>query len=101
MTLERKKEKLNKLAQSTTSKYFKEAFDAIETDDDWEELYEDQFYDESSDFCPVCQFKALEKNDVKRYLMKKYGMTNEKILSELKAQFSDYDQFEDYLKGKL
>jgi len=37
-------------------------------------------------FCPICSFQELDLDDVKRYIIKKYNITENEIFAEIKKQ---------------
>ena len=68
-----------------------------------EEYLEDNGYEsiDESDYikCPVCNFKILAVDDVDQYLRKIHGGAKV-ITEEIKANFSTYDEFKNFLKSK-
>jgi len=37
-------------------------------------------------FCPICSFQELDLDDIKRYIIKKYNITENEIFAEIKKQ---------------
>lgn len=74
----------------------------LENDNDFEfyQQYNQDILYNGDDYhaCPICQFDKLNKSDVLEYLLKKYSISMDDILSQLKEKFSSYDQFIKYLK---
>ena len=70
-------------------------------------MWEDEEYDEDArcgyevprEMCPICSFKELSLDDVKLYLYKKLGKTNEEVMAEIKETFKDYTEFNKYING--
>lgn len=52
------------------------------------------------EYCPICQFKALDATEALSYLKKKHSYTDDTILLELKTQFKVYEEFHNYLTKK-
>jgi len=42
---------------------------------------------------PICSFVKLNPNDGFAYLKRKFNLTNDNILSEIKADFKSYSNF--------
>lgn len=73
----------------------------IDSDDEnAEDDYEGERYDINPIYCPICQFKALQKEDALKYLLKKLQITEKDLLNELKGTFSSYENLLEYIKGK-
>lgn len=69
------------------------------SDEEVEERFEDEgIYHYPEEYCPICQFKAIEKGDILAYLMKEYNLTDDAILETLKTKFKTYGEFLDSLK---
>ena len=48
-------------------------------------------YEHPSEYCPICTFDILSKDDLYKYVDKKY--TLDKIRNEIKDEFENYDDF--------
>lgn len=48
--------------------------------------------------CPLCNFTSMTSEDMKRYLLEKYDLTEKDILGEIKRKFTSYKQFSSYLE---
>lgn len=57
-------------------------------------------YDVEELLCPICSFEHGHTDDIQRYLMAKYHITEKSILAELKDRFKNYDSFKEFLKNK-
>lgn len=57
-------------------------------------------YECPSSYCPICSFKNARTWDTYRYLLKKYNLTEEQLLSDLKKEFENYDKFLEFLNKK-
>lgn len=51
-------------------------------------------------YCPMCTFVNVDGEEAIRYLLKKNNLTQELLVAEIKAQFTNYTEFCNYLKGK-
>lgn len=54
--------------------------------------------DISAEYCPVCQFKVLTKDDKLRFFKMKTGITDEEILEYFKSNFEDMGDFYDFIR---
>ena len=59
---------------------------------------EDEYGEDDSIHCPVCQMKTISLNDVHRYIFKKNGQTTKQVQEEIKTKFSNYNEFLQYIK---
>lgn len=77
------------------------------TDDE----FEDYFYEEDdvryefedntpSKLCPLCNFKKMTNGDIKLYFLKKYNLTEEEIINNIKNEFKTYENFKKFIKNK-
>jgi len=57
-------------------------------------------YEADSAFCPICNFLYIESDMAVKYLLKKNGITMDKLISEIKSEFKDYNEFMNFLKDK-
>jgi len=71
----------------------------IDDDEDEEDNEEDDRYEIDPIYCPICQFKALQKQEALAYLLKKLQVTEKDLLAELKGTFSNYEELQKYIKG--
>lgn len=62
-----------------------------ETED--EDYNYDWRYKVKEEFCPVCSFQTLIPTDGLKFLMKKMGIKDDDILTEMKNMFSSYREF--------
>jgi len=53
-----------------------------------------------SRFCPICTFQAARDEDLIRYVYKKYNISEDNILEEIRSKFSSYDEFRKFLEQK-
>lgn len=69
-------------------------------DEDLLDLLRDEYSDDGcpSCDCPICTFSVLRDSDGFAYLKKKFNLTNENILAEIKADFKNYDELTKVLK---
>ena len=72
----------------------KDHYDVLkEADDEGEFLY-----GVPEKFCPICQFKSVDNDEVLQYLKQKYTTSNEEFLKEIKSKFKTYKEFRQSLK---
>lgn len=55
--------------------------------EDFREALGDHRYEMDSKFCPVCQLKAVQDEDIIKYLLKKVGTTEEIIIKEIQDKY--------------
>ena len=73
-------------------------------DDELMELAENYDYFDNdreeypSSNCPICTFKHPRIWDTQKYFLKKLGLTETDLMDELKKQFKNYDEFEEFIK---
>jgi hypothetical protein len=63
------------------------------------EEYED-CGDYPSEFCPVCQLKAMSAESMLAYLLKKAGKTKNVVILEINEEFSDHAAFRQYITNR-
>jgi hypothetical protein len=71
-------------------------------DDEIEEFYNDNYSDGDvlECQCPICTFKALDKNDGFKYLKKKFSMDDKEILEAIQVHFKKYIDFKNFLSNE-
>lgn len=71
-------------------------------DDDIEDFYDDNYSDNGvpESQCPICSMTVLRDLDGFFYLKRKLGVTDDNILSEIKADFKSYTEFRDIIYKK-
>jgi hypothetical protein len=71
-------------------------------DEDLEDYFRENFSDDGVPECqcPICSFTALNDSDGYKYLKKKFKLTDENILAEMKADFKTYKELSKHLHGK-
>jgi hypothetical protein len=70
-----------------------------------EELYEEAAeeegrYDIPSILCPICQMKEFTTDHLFKYLRLSRGITKKEIISEVLANFKNFDSFSEFLSGE-
>jgi hypothetical protein len=50
------------------------------------------------EFCPLCQFKEIDINDVYEFLLKENNTTVKEVKENIKSKFSSYKDFQKYLE---
>lgn len=53
----------------------------------------------SEKYCPICQMIRVDSKDMKKYIYKKFELTEENMIKEIKEKFSSYNEFKEYLKN--
>lgn len=71
-------------------------------DDEIEDFYNDNYSDDGIPECqcPICTFKALDKNDGFKYLKKKFSMDDKEILESIQVHFKTYSEFQNFLSNE-
>ena len=71
-------------------------------DEDLEDLLRDEYSDDgvAECQCPICSFTALSDSDGYKYLKRKFKLTDENILAEIKADFKNYSELSKVLHAK-
>lgn len=71
-------------------------------DDEIEDYYNDNYGSEGVPECqcPICSFRALDKDDGFKYLKKKFSLEDKEILEAIKVHFKTYSDFKNFLDGK-
>lgn len=69
-------------------------------DEEIEDYYNDNYGDDGvpESQCPICSMVALQEKDGFSYLKKKFNITNESILSEIKGGFKTYSDFSKHIQ---
>jgi hypothetical protein len=72
------------------------------SDDEIEDYYNDNYSDDGVPECqcPICSFKALDKDDGFKYLKKKFSMKDNEILEAIKVHFKTYKEFQNFLNNE-
>lgn len=52
-----------------------------------------------ADFCPICSLKQLNESLLFRYLSKKYNLSKENVINEIRRLFRNYSEFERYINS--
>ena len=59
-------------------------------------------YQVDIEYCPLCQMTMIEGNDLRKYLLCKSAFkSTEEAEAAIKAEFSNYDVFQAFLKTKV
>ena len=58
-------------------------------DEESDDLY-DLRYELPSKYCPLCNFDYIRDADMLSWLLDKYGLTKDVVLSEIRASYTDY-----------
>lgn len=53
----------------------------------------------SEKFCPICQMIHVDSTDMKKFIYKKFELTEEKMIKEIKEKFSSYEEFQNFLNN--
>jgi len=62
---------------------------------------EDARYQVPTKFCPICSFKEIAENNLYRYVLKKIGLKEIEVKTEIKKKFKGgYDEFMKFLEDK-
>ena len=71
-------------------------------DDEIEDYYNDNYGSDGVPECqcPICSFKALDKDDGFKYLKKKFSTGDTEILESVRVNFKTYGDFKNFLSGK-
>jgi hypothetical protein len=48
--------------------------------------------------CPICQFQTIRDDDLRRYLLKKSGLTKAQIAEEIRKNFTHFQEFREFIK---
>ena len=69
--------------------------------DEYEFAYENEYdyYEIPKEYCPICQMKMLNDEDLMAYLSITYK-TRKEVLAEIREKFNSYDEFKRFLKGE-
>jgi len=79
----------------------------IQTEEDWEEnqqseIFEDVCEDMKSElpeeFCPICSFDRIDNSTEVKYYRKILNVTSWQTAKELKAKFTSYGEFKEFVK---
>lgn len=73
--------------------------EAEKHDENDEEEEEDE-YEVAEKRCPLCQMRRICKDDIIKYVYKKFDIDNEKLSVEIREKFATYKQFQNYLWPK-
>lgn len=78
------------------------------TEEELQKMDEDELFDdvltESGDYeipasmCPICQFQEYTYDDMLKYLLKKYNLSDKAVLEEIKSKFKTYENFSKFIK---
>jgi len=69
-------------------------------DDEGEDAFYDIMnYEYPAEWCPLCNFRVVGKDDIISYLKRKQGITLEGLALEMQGMFSNYEEFKRYLDG--
>jgi hypothetical protein len=52
------------------------------------------------EFCPLCQFQVIDIDDVYRFVLKENNTTIKELKEKIKSKFTDYEEFQNYLRGE-
>lgn len=72
--------------------------DEDELEDEASDVKADARYEMPSEFCPVCQFKEIDKKEAYKYFMKKLGLSKENFLNEIKSKYNNYNDYQKDIK---
>ena len=86
--------------------YFNERWPEPEDDAEWEEHWEgnvaELYYEMPIEFCPICQFQALDRDLALKYLALRANMPHRAdILKALKAEFVDFAEFKAFVRERF
>lgn len=98
------------LVREGSKQHLRPAIEAADSEDRWRDLVEAQpeiewLYETDPnelppETCPICQFKTLDTADGLAYLLKEQGLTRERVLAAIHAQFDgDYERFRAWLQS--
>lgn len=68
-----------------------------ENSDEFDEDMSDG-YEISPEYCPICTMKEIKKDDAVKYLLKVNNMSQEDLSNIIKAKFSSFDEFKEFIK---
>jgi hypothetical protein len=93
------------LLVSDQDREYKNKITLMKSDDEIEEAWDEYMYDGGEyeypdELCPICQFEIVDVKDTLEYLLKKYKLTDESILKELKNEFGSYKEFKKHIGKK-
>ena len=71
---------------------------------DEDELFDDVLtesgdYEIPASMCPICQFQEYTYDDMLKYLLKKYNLSDKAVLEEIKSKFKTYENFSKFIKN--
>lgn len=62
------------------------------------ESYDEWHYEHPGCFCPICNLKALPKEETLKYVLKRFNLSEDGVLKEIKDKFNNFEGLKEYLK---